>query len=119
MINRVVVVGRLATDSVLRYSHDGLAVSAFSVNVGRNDRSPDFLPVVAFRRLAEATSRYLRKGRLVGIEGRLSSRTFAADDGEERRVIEIVADRLRFLDPPLPLGEGAPSAPEPGAATEA
>lgn len=111
MINRVVLVGRLATDSVLRYSRDGLAISAFSLAIGRADAGADFLPVVVFRRLAEATSRYLRKGRLVGIEGRLASRALDTTDGEQRRVIEIVADRLRFLDPPIALGEDAP-APE-------
>jgi single-strand DNA-binding protein len=112
MINRVVLVGRLATDSVFRYSRDGLAISAFSVTLGRSETGGDFLPVVVFRRLAEATWRYLRKGRLVGIEGRLASRTLDTSDGEQRRVIEIVADRLRFLDPPIALGEDAPN-PEP------
>ena len=105
MINRVVLVGRLATDSVIRYSRDGLAISAFSLAIGRGESGSDFMPVVVFRRLAEATWRYLRKGRLVGIEGRLASRTLETNDGEPRRVIEIVADRLRFLDPPLVLGE--------------
>ncbi len=109
MINRVVLVGRLATDCVLRYSHDGLAISAFSLAIGRTDAGADFLPVVAFRRLAEATSRYLLKGRLVGIEGRIASRPLDTNDGEQRRVIEIVADRLRFLDPPLALGEETPT----------
>ncbi len=110
MINRVVLVGRLATDSVLRYSRDGLAISAFSLAIGRADSAADFLPVVVFRRLAEATSRYLLKGRLVGIEGRIASRPLDTSDGEQRRVIEVVADRLRFLDPPLALGEETPAA---------
>lgn len=105
MINRVVVVGRLASDSVLKYSREGLPISAFSISVGRPDRQPEFLPVVAFRRLAEATSQYLRKGRLVGVEGRLSCRTYETTEGEKRRVIEIIADRLRFLDPPIPIGD--------------
>lgn len=105
VINRVVVVGRVAGDSVLRYSRDGLPISAFSISVGRSDRQPEFLPVVAFRRLAEATSQYLRKGRLVGVEGRLACRTYEAGDGEKRRVIEIIADRLRFLDPPIPVAD--------------
>lgn len=105
LINRVVVVGRLAHDSVLKYSRDGLPISAFSIAVGRSDRQPEFLPVVAFRRLAEATAGYLRKGRLVGVEGRLACRTYETSEGEKRRVIEIIADRLRFLDPPIPIGE--------------
>jgi len=115
MINRVVLVGRLATDSVLHYSRDGLAISAFSLAIGRTESGADFLPIVAFRRLAEATSRYLLKGRLVGIEGRIASRSLDTTDGEQRRVIEIVADRLRFLDPPIALGEETPA---PKAATE-
>lgn len=104
MINRVVLVGRLANDSVLRYSREGLAISAFSMAIGRTAQ-PDFLPVVVFRRLAEATAKYLRKGRLIGVEGRLQSRTYETTEGEKRRVIEIIADRLRFLDPPIALGE--------------
>lgn len=105
LINRVVVVGRLASEAVLRYSRDGLPISAFSIAVGLPGRPPEFFPVVAFRRLAEATSEYLQKGRLVGVEGRLACHSYDVGEGEKRRVIEIIADRLRFLDPPIPTGE--------------
>jgi len=118
MINRVVLVGRLATDSEFRYARDGLAISAFSLAIGRGESGADFLPVVAFRRLAEATYRYLRKGRLVGVEGRLASRTFDTSEGEQRRVIEVVADRLRFLDPPIALGEESPQPDAPADAQQ-
>ncbi len=104
VINRVVLVGRVANDSELTYSRDGLAISAFSLALGRPGSS-EFLPIVMFRRLAEATSKYLHKGRLVGIEGRIASRSYETTEGEKRRVIEVIADRLRFLDPPLVLGE--------------
>lgn len=107
MINRVVLVGRVATDTELRYSRDGLPISAFSLSLGRSGGAEGFLPIVAFRRLAEATAKYLLKGRLVGVEGRISSRTYETTEGEKRRVIEVVADRLRFLDPPLVLGGDA------------
>ncbi len=104
MINRVVLVGRLANDPEFRYTRDGLPISAFSIALGRAG-SHEFLPIVVFRKLAESTSKYLHKGRLVGIEGRISARSFETTEGEKRRVIEVIADRLRFLDPPLVVGD--------------
>ncbi len=111
MINRVVLVGRLANNPEFRYTREGLPISAFSLSTGRPG-SCEFLPVVVFRRLAETTSKYLQKGRLVGIEGRISSRSFETTDGEKRRVIEVIAERLRFLDPPLVVGEECEAPPD-------
>jgi single-strand DNA-binding protein len=111
VINRVVLVGRLTDNADFRYTRDGLPISAFCLSTGRQG-SCDFLPVVMFRRLAETTSKYLQKGRLVGVEGRISTRSFETTDGEKRRVIEVIADRLRFLDPPLVIGEEGETPPD-------
>ncbi|MDA8344956.1 MAG: single-stranded DNA-binding protein [Thermaerobacter sp.] len=118
MINRVVLVGRVANDSELKYSRDGLPISAFSLSLGRPGAC-EFMPIVMFRKLAEATSKHLLKGRLVGVEGRISSRAYETTEGEKRRVIEVIADRLRFLDPPLVLGDDEDRKAEPRGATEA
>jgi single-strand DNA-binding protein len=71
-----------------------------------------------FRRLAEATAKYLQKGRLVGIEGRIASRAYETTEGEKRRVIEVIADRLRFLDPPIVVGDEEEQVPAPRSGSE-
>ena len=103
-MNRICLIGRLAADPRLRYTQDGVAVSNFVVAVerpysGSGERGVDFIPVVAWRKLGEVVASNLTKGRLVGIEGRLQVRDYEAQ-GERRRIFEVVADEVRFLDRP-------------------
>lgn len=103
-MNRICLIGRLAADPRLRYTQDGVAVSSFVVAVerpysGSGERGVDFIPVVAWRKLGEVVASNLTKGRLVGIEGRLQVRDYEAQ-GERRRIFEVVADEVRFLDRP-------------------
>lgn len=105
MLNRIVVIGRLTRDPELRSTGNGVAVATFSVAVDRNfanakgEKETDFIPVVTWRGLAETCGRYLAKGRLVAVEGRLQIRTYEANDGGKRTVAEIVADNVQFLSP--------------------
>ena len=105
MLNRIVVIGRLTRDPELRSTSNGVAVATFTVAVDRNfsnnrgEKETDFIPVVVWRGLAETCGRYLSKGRLVAVEGRLQIRTYEANDGGKRTVAEIVADNVQFLSP--------------------
>lgn len=122
MFNKVILIGRLTKDPDLRYTQSGVAVSRFSVAVSRpytnqqGERETDFIDVVAWNKLAETCGNYLRKGRLVAVEGSLQSRSYETQDGQKRRVWEVVARDVRFLDrsgdePHAPSG-GEPDAGE-------
>lgn len=105
MLNRIVVIGRLTRDPELRSTSNGTAVATFSVAVDRNfsnnrgEKETDFIPVVVWRGLAETCGRYLSKGKLVAVEGRLQIRNYEGNDGNRRTIAEIVADNVQFLSP--------------------
>ena len=104
MLNRIVLIGRLTRDPELRYVPSGHPVASFTLAVDRpfvnqqGERGTDFIDVVAWRRLAEQVTQHLNKGRLVAVEGRLQIRSYETQDGQKRKVAEVVADGVRFLD---------------------
>lgn len=113
MLNRVVLIGRLATDPELKYTPSGIAVASFRIAVDRRpnaqgEKETDFIPIVAWRQSAEFASTYLTKGRLVAVDGRMQVRSWVAQDGTRRYVTEVVADELRGLDRPKERADGAP-----------
>jgi single-strand DNA-binding protein len=119
MYNKTTLVGRMATDPELKYTPAGIAVSTFRVAVNRpfpdkeGEKKADFLDVVAWRQQAEFAANYLGKGRLVLVEGRIQVRSFDGQDGQRRKVWEIVSENLRGLDRPKEAGaaESTTSAP--------
>src|SRR6266851_3313300 len=107
MLNKVILIGRLATDPELRYTPSGVAVTSFRIAVDRpvarneaGEKETDFIDVVAWRHSAEFAANYLNKGRLVAVDGRLQIRKWVAQDGTKRRTAEVVAYDLRSLDRP-------------------
>lgn len=105
MLNRVVLIGRLTRQPELRITPSGVSVTTIILAVDRRptqtgQRETDFIDVVLFGKLAEVTCRYMDKGRLVAVEGRLQSRSYETKDGQRRRVWEVVADLIQFLDRP-------------------
>ena len=122
--NRVVLVGRLTRDPELRATPDGMSVARFSLAVkrsARDDSGTDFFDVVAFRQLAETVANYTTKGTLVLVDGRLQTRTYTDREGVIRKVVEIIADTVRFLErrasaEPTPTYAPTPHAPTPTSA---
>jgi len=112
MLNKVILIGRVANDPELKYTPSGVAVSTFRVAVNRpftnaqGEREADFIDVVAWRQAAEFAANYLGKGRLVAVEGRLQIRSYQAQDGSRRRTAEVVIDNLKALDRAREGGEG-------------
>ncbi|GGF17642.1 single-stranded DNA-binding protein [Halobacillus andaensis] len=104
MLNRVVLVGRLTRDPDLRYTPNGVAVANFTIAVNRpfsnnqGDRDADFINCVVWRRAAENLANFMKKGSLVGVDGRLQSRSFDNQEGKRVFVTEVVADSVQFLD---------------------
>jgi single-strand DNA-binding protein len=104
MYNRTILIGRITKDLELRYSPNGIAVVRFTLAVNRRytqngEQEADFIPIVAWRGLAENCANYLRKGSLVGLEGRLQVRSYENQEGRTVWTTEVIADDVRFLEP--------------------
>jgi single-strand DNA-binding protein len=106
-LNRVELLGRIASDVALRFTSTGLPVC--TVRVATNAGDSEFHDVVLFRQLAEFAGQYLAKGRLVYVQGRLHGRSWQAENGTTRRSVEVVAEDLQVLDRP-PVKEGSAQA---------
>ncbi|MGO4951984.1 single-stranded DNA-binding protein [Paenibacillus sp. DRB1-1] len=104
MLNRVILIGRLTKEPELRYTPSGVATCSFTLAVDRpftsqgGEREADFLPIVTWRQLAETCANYLKKGRLIAVEGRVQVRNYENNEGKRVYVTEIVADNVRFLE---------------------
>ncbi|ETT88537.1 single-stranded DNA-binding protein [Viridibacillus sp. FSL R5-0477] len=105
MINRVVLVGRLTKDPELRYTPSGAAVARFTIAVNRTfanqqgEKQADFINCVVWRKQAENTANFLKKGSLAGIEGRIQTGSYEGQDGKRVYTTEVVADSVQFLEP--------------------
>ena len=105
MINRVILVGRLTKDPEYRQTPNGVSVATFTLAVNRSftksqgEREADFINVVVFRKQAENVSKYLFKGSLAGVDGRIQSRNYENNEGHRVFVTEVVADNVQFLEP--------------------
>lgn len=103
-LNRAILVGRMTRDPELKYTANGVAVANFTLAVNRpftnqqGEREADFINVVVWRKPAENTAQYTKKGSLVGVDGRLQSRTYKDKDDKTVYVTEVVADSVQFLE---------------------
>lgn len=101
MINRVVLVGRLTKDPILRKTQSGTSVVSFTVAVNRRmqnqEQQADFIGCVAWNKVADLMAQYLKKGALVGIEGRIQTRNYEGQNGRVY-VTEVVAENVQFLE---------------------
>lgn len=104
MINRVILVGRLTKDPEYRQTPSGVSVATFTLAVNRSftnsqgEREADFINVVVFRKQAENVDKYLSKGSLAGVDGRIQSRSYENKEGQRVFVTEVVADSVQFMD---------------------
>lgn len=123
MLNQVSIMGRIVRDPELRRTGSGVAVTSFTLAVDRdymskdsNERETDFIDCVAWRASAEYAVKYIRKGDMVAVSGRIQVRSWTDQDGNKRRTTEINAESVygiprkredaTFTDPPqLPATE--------------
>lgn len=102
MLNQIILVGRLTRDISVNKSESGYKVATISLAIPRSfknsngDYDTDFIDCVAFDNIAENTSEYCSKGDIVGVKGRIQSRTIEKDDIKEN-VVEIIAEKVTFL----------------------
>jgi single-strand DNA-binding protein len=105
MINRVVLVGRLTKDPELRYTSSNIAVSKFTLAVNRTfagpsgEREADFIQCVVWRKQAENLTKFVRKGSLIGVEGRIQTGSYDDKDGIRKYTTEVIGDSVQFLEP--------------------
>ena len=105
MYNKVFLIGRLVRDPDVRVTVSGINVSRFTIAVDKGYRNKDneqqqtadFIRLVTWRRLAEIAGQYLKKGKLIAVEGRLQMDTYEKE-GVQRESAEIVVDQLQMLD---------------------
>ncbi len=103
MYNKAFLIGRLVRDPEMRMTPTGIPVTRFTIAIDRSlkrddpNKKTDFIRIVAWRRLAEICNDFLKKGKLVSIEGRLQIDSFEKD-GQTRVVADVVADNMQMLD---------------------
>ena len=102
-MNKVILIGNIASDPESRTTQSGIAQCSFRLAVQRRfkgangERETDFLPVVCWRQTAEFAQRYLAKGRKVAVDGSIQTRSYDAQDGSKRYVTEIIADSVEAV----------------------
>lgn len=103
-MNFVGLLGRLTSDVELKTTSNGVSVASFSVAVDRaykpkdEERQTDFINCVAWRGTAEFISKYFRKGQRIALQGSLQSRKYTANDGSQRKVLEVIVDGAFFCE---------------------
>lgn len=103
MLNHVSLMGRLTKDVELRRTGSGIACANFTIAVDRDygnngEKEADFFDVVAWRSTAEFVSKYLTKGRMAVVSGRLQVRKWTDKEGNNRRAVEVIAENVYFGD---------------------
>jgi len=106
MVNRAILIGRLGRDPEMRFTQSGMAVANFSLATnerwvgqdGNRQERTEWHNIVAFGKLADICGQFLKKGKLVFIEGRLQTREWDDRDGNKRRTTEIVASNMQMLE---------------------
>lgn len=103
MVNKIFLIGRLTMDPELKYTTGGNAVSRMSIAVDRQykdsegNKKVDFIPVIAWRKLAEIVAQYMKKGKLISVVGSLEIRSYEVE-GDKRYIAEVIAEDIKFLD---------------------
>ncbi|MDD5382088.1 MAG: single-stranded DNA-binding protein [Candidatus Margulisbacteria bacterium] len=98
-LNRSILAGRLVADPEVRYTQNETAVTHFRLAINRNgSENADFISCVAWGGLAKVCGEYLKKGRLVAVEGRLQIRSYKAKNGQNKSATEVIVDNMQMLD---------------------
>ena len=105
MLNRIVLTGRLTRDPELKKTASDMGVASFTLAVDDTLKGPNgekttsFINIVVWDKQADTVAKFLRKGALVGVDGRIRQRTFEKRDGSKASVIEVIANHVEFLEP--------------------
>lgn len=103
MLNQIILVGRLTRDITVNKSENGVKVATISIAVPRSFKNvegvydTDFIDCVAFDTIALNTSEYCNKGDIVGVKGRIQSKSIELEDGKKENKLEIICEKITFL----------------------
>ncbi|HEO64282.1 MAG TPA: single-stranded DNA-binding protein [Spirochaetes bacterium] len=103
-INQVTLIGRLTRDPEIRYGQSGVAYSTLGLAVNRRafkegaEDEVHFFNIKVFGKTAELAGQYLAKGRRIGVQGHLSQNRWEDQNGQKRSTVEVVSERIQFLD---------------------
>lgn len=103
-MNKVFLIGRLTKNPEIRYTSNNVPCCTFTLAVSRDytnqdgQREADFINIQVWRKQAENCDKYIGKGSLVAIEGKIQTRSYDTEMGQKRYVTEVVADNVQFLD---------------------
>lgn len=104
MLNQVTIHGRMTQDAEIRKTADGVSVTSFTIACDKDfkakgkDRETDFIPVVAWRGLAERVAASFHKGTAIIVSGRIQSTAWTDKDGNARRGMEVLAENIYFAE---------------------
>ncbi len=118
MYQQTIIIGNLGRDPEMRYTPDGTAVTSFSVAVtrrwtgsdGNQSEKTTWFKVTCWRKLAETTNQYLKKGRQVMVIGDIDASAWTDQEGKPRASLELTARDVKFLGSREPSGEASPAA---------
>lgn len=102
-MNKIFLIGRLTNNPEIRYTSNNVPCCTFTLAVNRDytnqegQREADFINIQVWKNLAENCSKYLTKGSLIGLLGRIQTRSYDNEKGEKRYVTEVVADKITFF----------------------
>lgn len=103
MLNQTIIVGRIVHEPELRQTENGRKVTNITLAVPRNFKNhegeydTDFISCTLWQGIAENTVEYVKKGDLLGIKGRLQTRSIELDDETRRHSVEVIAEKITFL----------------------
>jgi single-strand DNA-binding protein len=105
-LNKIIIIGNVGNEPEMRFTPNGKPVTSFSVATnwvyttpeGERRQETEWFNIVAWNRLAEQCNQFLAKGKLVYTEGRLHTRNWEGQDGQAHSKMEVVANRVIFLD---------------------
>lgn len=103
MMNRAVLVGRIVRDPELRKTTSGMSVVSFTLAIDNRvrqgaERTTNFIPVTAWNQTADNIAKYVHKGMLLGVDGRLNQRSYTNNENRKVSVVEVIADTVTFLE---------------------
>jgi single-strand DNA-binding protein len=103
-MNTINLIGRCTNIPELKTTNNGVSVTSFTLAVDRTytpkgqEKQTDFIPCVAWRSTAEFISKHFRKGQRIAVKGELQSRQYTANDGSQRKVLEVIVDGAFFCE---------------------
>jgi single-strand DNA-binding protein len=96
-MNNVVLTGRLTANPELKVTQSGTKVCVFALAVNKDKEHTDFPQIVCFEKTAENLCTYQKKGRMIGVNGRLQTRSYERQDGTKAYVTEVIANTVEYL----------------------